>query len=52
MKIPFEDIQDQCFITATRLRSKDSSQRVPDIFPLQEVHRKLEHAHQPREKEL
>ena len=40
MKIPFEDIQDQCFIAATRSRSKEASEKVPDIFPLQGEHRK------------
>ena len=47
MKIPFEDIQDQCFVAATRSRSKDASEKVPDIFPLQGEHRKPEHVHRP-----
>ena len=45
MKIPFEDIQDQCFIAATRSGSKEASEKVPDIFPLQYELRKPEHAH-------
>ena len=48
MKIPFEDIQDQCFVAATRSRSKDASEKVPDIFPLQGEHRKPEHVHRPK----
>ena len=48
MKIPFEDIQDQCFIAATRSRSKEASEKVPDIFPLQGEHRKPEHVHKPK----
>ena len=48
MKIPFEDIQDQCFVAATRSRSKEASEKVPDIFTLQGEHRKHEHVHKPR----
>ena len=48
MKIPFKDIQDQCFVAATRSRSKEASKKVPDIFPLQGEHRKPEHVHKPR----
>ena len=45
---PYKGIQDQCFITATRSRSKEASEKVPDIFPLQGEHRKPEHVHKPR----
>ena len=48
VKIPFSEIQDQCFIAATRSRSKEASEKVPDIFPLQGEHRKPEHAHKPK----
>ena len=48
MKIPFEDIQDQCFVAATRSRSNEASEKVPDIFPLQGEHRKPEHMHKPK----
>ena len=48
MKTPFENIQDQCFVAATRSRSKQASEKVPDIFPLQGEHRKPEHVHKPR----
>ena len=48
VKIPFSEIQDQCFIAATRSRSKEASEKVPDIFPLQGEHRKPEHVHKPK----
>ena len=48
MKIPFEGIQDQCFVAANRSRSKEASEKVPDIFPLQGEHRKPEHVHKPK----
>ena len=44
----YEDVQDQCFIAATRSRSKEASEKVPDIFPLQGEHRKPEHVHKPK----
>ena len=47
-EIPYENVQDQCFIAATRSRSKEASEKVPDIFPLQGEHRKPEHAHKPK----
>ena len=49
---PFKDIQDQCFVAATRSRSKEASEKVPDIFPLQGEHRKPEHAHKPKKEEI
>ena len=48
IKIPFEDIQDQCFVAATRSRSKAAIEKVPEIFPLQGEHRKPEHVHKPK----
>ena len=48
IKIPYKYVQDQCFVAATRSRSKEASEKVPDIFPLQGEHRKPEHAHRPR----
>ena len=48
VKIPFSEIQDQCFIAATRSRSKEASEKVPDIFPLQGEHRKPEHVQKPK----
>ena len=48
MKIPYEVIQDQCSVAATRSRNKEASEKVPDIFPLQGEHRKPEHAHKPK----
>ena len=48
MKIPYQDVQDQCFIAATRSRSRKANEKVPDSFPLQGEHRKPEHAHKPR----
>ena len=48
IKIPFSDIQDQCFIAATRSRSKEANEKVTDIFPLQGEHRKPEHVHKPK----
>ena len=47
-KFPFKDIQDQCFVAATRSRNKEASEKVPDIFPLQGEHRKPEHTHKPK----
>ena len=47
-KIPYKDIQDQCFIAATRSRSKEASEKVPGIFPLQGEHRKPEHVHKSK----
>ena len=41
-------IQDQCFVAATRSRSKEASEKVPDIFPLQGELRKPEHVHKPK----
>ena len=52
VKIPFRDIQDQCFIAATRSRRKEASEKVPDIFPLQGEHRKPEHVHKPKKDRL
>ena len=43
-----KEIQDQCFIATTRSRSKEASEKVPDIFPLQGEHRKPEHTHKPK----
>ena len=48
VKDPFKGVQDQCFIAATRSRSKETSEKVPDIFPLQGEHRKSEYVHKPR----
>ena len=47
-QIPFKEIQDQCFIATTRSRSKEASEKVPDIFPLQGEHRKPEYTHKPK----
>ena len=48
LKVPYQDVQDQCFVAATRSRTREASEKVPDIFPLQGEHRKPEHAHKPR----
>ena len=36
IKLPYEDIQDQCFVAATRSRSKEASRKVP-VFSLCKV---------------
>ena len=48
LNLPFKEIPDKCFIAATRSKSKEASEKVPDIFPLQGEHRKPEHVHKPR----
>ena len=48
VKIPFKHMQDLCFIAAIRSRSREASEKVPGIFPLQGEHRKPEHVHKPR----
>ena len=48
VKDPYKGTQDQCFIAATRSRSKGTSEKVPDSFSLQGEHRKSEHVHKPR----
>ena len=52
VRIPLKDIQDQCFIAATRSRSKEASEKVPDIFPLEGEHRKPEYLHKPKKDRL
>ena len=41
----------QCYVAATRSRSKQSDEKVPDIFPLHGEHRKPEHINKPRRKD-
>ena len=41
----------QCYVAATRSRSKQSDEKVPDIFPLHGEHRKPEHVNRPRRKD-
>ena len=36
------------FVAATRSRSKEASEKVPDIFPLQGEHREPEHVYKPK----
>ena len=37
----------QCYVAATRSRSRQSEEKVPDIFPLHGEHRKPEHINRP-----
>ena len=41
----------QCFVAATRSKSKQSDEKVPDIFPMHGEHRKPEHVCRPSRKE-
>ena len=41
----------QCYVAATRSRSKQSDEKVPDIFPLHGEHRKPEHINKPKRKD-
>ena len=45
------DEQLQCFVAATRSKSKQADEKVPDIFPLHGEHRKPEHTNRPPKKE-
>ena len=40
----------QCYVAATRSRSKQSDEKVPDIFPLHSEHRRPEHVNRPMHK--
>ena len=41
----------QCYVAATRSKSKQSDEKVPDIFPLHGEHRRPEHISRPVRKE-
>ena len=41
----------QCYVAATRSRSRQSDEKVPDIFPLHGEHRRPEHISRPARKE-
>ena len=45
------DEQLQCFVAATRSKSRQASEKVPDIFPLHGEHRRPEHTNRPPRKE-
>ena len=40
----------QCYVASTRSRSRQSDEKVPDIFPLHGEHRKPEHVNRPAQK--
>ena len=45
------DEQLQCFVASTRSKSKQSDEKVPDIFPMHGEHRRPEHVHRPPKKD-
>ena len=44
------DEQLQCFVAATRSKSRQASEKVPDIFPLHGEHRRPKHTNRPPRK--